>query len=203
MLKDGLDDDGVDRPVRERYGVGIGDEDVHVTAEQVETDDLDLGAQGVEHVGAVPYRPSADHQHAAFPREELDEPGQRVSAILFGGLTIASGLRGCGCPLRMRRLLRFLRPADPHHLVAVEHAPFRVDENHPPPDRRESFLAWRTDRPSRCTRNRRGRPPPGLRRRAASRSRMLSTDASTTDPPSPTADPTVLTVPVPPRGPNR
>lgn len=76
VLEDGLDDDGVDRLVRERDGVGVGDKDVHVTAEQVETDHLDLGAQSVEHPGAVPDRPSADHQHAAPPGEELDEPSE-------------------------------------------------------------------------------------------------------------------------------
>ncbi len=90
VLEDGLDDDGVDRSVGERDGVGVGDEDVHVAAEEIEADHLDLGTEAVEDLGAVADGASADHQHAAPRREELDEPGQLRLGDPVPGLDDAS-----------------------------------------------------------------------------------------------------------------
>jgi glycosyltransferase involved in cell wall biosynthesis len=87
VLEDGLRDDGVDRPVRERDGVGVGDDLDHITAEEVETDDLDIRPQRVEQLGSVADGAAADHQDAGVASgKKLDEPSQLLLGDLVPGL---------------------------------------------------------------------------------------------------------------------
>lgn len=77
VLEHGLHDHGVDGPVDQRDGVGVGDQHVDVAPEDVEADDLHLGSGVVQRVGAVADRPATDHQHAPpSVGEHRQQPGQ-------------------------------------------------------------------------------------------------------------------------------
>jgi hypothetical protein len=82
VLEDGLDDHGVDAAARQRDGVRVGDQLGQVAAVEVEADDLDLGAAGVELPDPVAEAAAADHEDPARP---IRQQGEQAAHVRLGG----------------------------------------------------------------------------------------------------------------------